>query len=118
MGIASSLKKVANKTIMRFGGDIVIKRTTNAEYDSSTGDLIKDTSSTTVQGLLESVKNQEVNDLISQSDKKLIVSAKDLTFTPTTKDKILISSIEYKIIQIDTDTAQNTDVVYIFYLRT
>tara|TARA_R100000329_G_scaffold21040_1_gene20599 strand:+ start:244 stop:600 length:357 start_codon:yes stop_codon:yes gene_type:complete len=118
MGIASSLKKVANKTIMRFGGDIVIKRTTNSEYDSSTGDLIKDTSSTTVKGLLESVKNQEVNDLIAQTDKKLIVSAKDLTFTPTTKDKILISSIEYKIIQIDTDTAQNTDVVYIFYLRT
>ena len=38
-------------------------------------------------------------------------------FTPTTKDKIIISSIEYSIIQIDTDTVENTDVKYIFYLR-
>jgi len=117
MGIASSLKKVANKTIMRFGGDIIIKRTTNSEYDLSTGDLVKDTSSTTVKGLFEAVSNQEVNDLISQTDKKLNVSAQDLTFIPTTKDVIIISSIEYQIIQIDTDTVENTNVKYIFYLR-
>ena len=118
MGIASSLKNVANKTIMKFGGDIVIKRTISSDYDTTDGSIIKETSTTTIKGFLESVKRTEVNDLISQNDKKVIASGKDLTFTPTTKDKILISSIEYKIIQIDTDTAQNTDVVYIFYLRT
>ena len=118
MGIASSLKKVANKTIMRFGGDIIIRRTTETSYNITDGAIIKDTSDTTVKGLLEKISKTEVNDLISQNDKKVIASGKDLTFTPTTKDKILISSIEYKIIQIDTDTAQNTDVVYIFYLRT
>lgn len=118
MGIASSLKKVANKTIMRFGGDVVIKRTTDTDYDVTDGIINKNTTSTTVKGFLEQVTRTEVNDLISQNDKKVIVSGKDLTFTPTTKDKILISSIEYKIIQIDTDTAENTDVVYTFYLRT
>ena len=118
MGIASSLKKVANKTLMRFGGDITIKRTTESSYDMEDGSISKNTSSTTVKGSLEQVTRQEVNDLISQTDKKLIVSAEDLTFTPTTKDKVIISSIEYKIIQIDTDTAQNIDCVYVFYLRT
>ncbi len=118
MGIASSLKKVANKTIMRFGGDIIIRRTTETSYNITDGAIIKDTSDTTVKGLLEKISKTEVNDLISQNDKKLIVSGQDLTFTPTTKDKILISSIEYKIIQIDVDSAENTDVVYIFYLRT
>tara|TARA_A100001201_G_scaffold57234_1_gene55361 strand:- start:489 stop:845 length:357 start_codon:yes stop_codon:yes gene_type:complete len=117
MGIASSLKKVANKTIMKFGGDIIIRRTTESSYDITDGDVIKDTTDTTVKGLLENVVNSEVNELISQSDKKVNVSAKDLTFTPTTKDKIIISSIEYSIIQIDTDTAENTNVKYIFYLR-
>ena len=117
MGIASSLKKVANKTIMKFGGDIIIRRTTESSYDITNGEIIKDTTDTTVKGLLENVANTEVNDLISQSDKKLNVSAQDLTFKPTTKDKIIISSIEYKIIQIDTDTAENTNVKYVFYLR-
>ena len=117
MGIASSLKKVANKTIMKFGGDIIIRRTTETSYDITDGEIIKDTTDTTVKGLLENVSNTEVNDLISQSDKKLNVSAQDLTFTPTTKDKIVISSIVYKIIKLDTDMAENTDVKYIFYLR-
>ena len=97
MGIASSLKKVANKTIMKFGGDIIIRRTTETSYDITDGAIIKNTTDTTVKGLLENVTNTEVNDLISQNDKKVIASGKDLTFTPTTKDKILISSIEYKI---------------------
>ena len=117
MGIASSLKKVANKTIMRFGGDIIIRRTTETSYNITDGAIIKDTSDTTVKGLLEKISKTEVNDLISQSDKKVNISAQDLTFTPTTKDKIVISSIVYKIIQIDTDMAENTDVKYIFYLR-
>ena len=117
MGIASSLKKVANKTLIRFGGDITIKRTINSSYNMDNGTVVKNTSSTTVKGNLETVSKNEVNDLISETDKKLIVSGQGLTFTPTTKDKILISSIEYKIIRIDVDTAQNTDVVYVFYLR-
>ena len=117
MGIASSFKKVANKTIMKFGGDITIRRTTETSYDITDGEIVKDTTDTTVKGLLENVVSSEVNELISQSDKKVNVSAQDLTFIPTTKDKIIISSIEYSIIQIDTDTAENTDVKYIFYLR-
>ena len=117
MGIASKLKKIANKTIMKFGGDITIRRTTESSYDIADGEIIKDTTDTTVKGLLENVVSSEVNELISQSDKKLNVSAQDLSFTPTTKDKIIISSIEYQIIQIDTDTAENTNVKYIFYLR-
>ena len=102
---------------MKFGGDITIRRTTESSYNITDGQIIKNTTDTTVKGLLENVVNSEVNDLISQSDKKVNVSAKDLTFTPTTKDKIIISSIEYSIIQIDTDTVENTDVKYIFYLR-
>ena len=73
MGIASSLKKVANKTIMKFGGDIIIRRTTETSYDITDGAIIKNTTDTTVKGLLENVTNTEVNDLISQSDKKVNV---------------------------------------------
>ena len=46
MGIASSLKKVANKTIMKFGGDIIIRRTTENSYDITNGEIIKDTTQT------------------------------------------------------------------------
>tara|TARA_R100000149_G_C5863029_1_gene128454 strand:+ start:123 stop:479 length:357 start_codon:yes stop_codon:yes gene_type:complete len=117
MGIASSLKKVANKTIAKFGGDITIQRTTVSTYDTDNGTVVKNKSSVTVKGFIEGVSQTEVNDLISQNDKKLIISAKDLTFVPTTKDMVLIASIEYKILQIDKDTVENSDVKYLLYLR-
>ena len=117
MGIASSLKKVSNKTIMKFGGDITIRRTTQSQYNLEKGENIKIFTDTTIKGFLESVSSSEVNDLISQSDKKVIASGQDLTFVPTTKDKIIISSIEYQIIRIEVDTAENVNVNYIFYLR-
>tara|TARA_Y100000052_G_C2920587_1_gene68009 strand:- start:141 stop:497 length:357 start_codon:yes stop_codon:yes gene_type:complete len=117
MSLAKVFKKVANIPIMKFGGDVIIRRTTESQYDINEGTVLKNSTDTTVKGLLENVINSEVNDLISQNDKKLNVSAQDLTFIPTTKDKIIISSIEYKIIQIDTDTVENTNVKYTFYLR-
>ena len=117
MGIASSLKKATNKTIIKFGGDITIRRTTGNEYNVQTGENVKNKTEKTIKGLLENVTSSEVNDLIAQSDKKVIASAQELTFVPTTKDKIIISSIEYKIIQIETNTAENQNVTYVFYLR-
>ena len=117
MGIATSLKKVINKTVMKFGGDVTIKRTIASEYNAETGEVVKNKTETTIKGLLENVSNSEVNDLITQNDKKVTVSAKDLTFVPTTKDILVISSIEYQIIQIEIETAENINVSYIFYLR-
>jgi len=63
------------------------------------------------------VKRQAGLDLISQDDKKVMVSAGAITFTPTTKDKVIISSIEYKIIQIDKEEQNNIDILYVIYLR-
>ena len=108
----------ASSNILRaFGGSITYQQIATGLYNSSTGTISETITEHTIKGFLENVVNAEVNELISQNDKKLNVSAQDLTFTPTTKDKIIISSIEYKIIQIDTDMAENTDVKYIFYLR-
>ena len=117
MGLASSLKKVSNKTLMKFGGDITIKRTTQSAYNSADGSVVKSQTSATVKGFLEGVTSREVNDLVSQNDKKVMVSAGAITFTPITKDKVIISSIEYKIIQIDKEAQNNIDILYVIYLR-
>ena len=117
MGIASSLQKVANKTLMRFGGDITIKRTIVSSYDPVAGKVVKNQQSVTIKGHLEDVSTVEISDLVSQNDKKVNVAASALTFTPTTKDKVIISSIEYRIIRIDTDVQDNTNIKYLIYLR-
>ena len=117
MGIAKGLKKVSNKTLLRLGGTVTIKRVTESSYDSEEGLVINNTTNTSIKGSLENVSNSEVNDLISQSDKKLTVSAGSITFTPTTKDKIIISSIEYNIIRVDTNEQDNIPIYYDLFLR-
>ena len=61
MGLASSLKKVANKTIMKFGCYIIIKRTTGSSYNATDGSVLKNTTSVTVKGFLENVVNENAD---------------------------------------------------------
>lgn len=117
MSLAKGLKKVSSKTLLRLGGTVTIKRTLNSSYNDTSGEVIKNESSLNIKGNLENVTSVEVNDLISQEDKKLTISAEGLTFTPSTKDKVLISSIEYKIVRVDTNEQDNTAVFYDLFLR-
>ncbi len=117
MGIAKGLKKVSSKTLLRLGGTVTIKRTTNSSYNDATGEVRKNETTLDIKSNLENVSSVEVNELISQEDKKLTISAEGLTFTPTTKDKVLISSIEYKIVRVDTNEQANIAIYYDLFLR-
>ena len=58
-----------------------------------------------------------MNDLIESQDKILTISAGDLTFVPTTKDRVVISSVEFKIISIFVNEQNNTPISFELVLR-
>ena len=117
MGIAKGLKKVSGKTLLRLGGTITLKRLINSSYDDETGEVVRNESTVDVKGNIENVSTVEVNDLISQEDKKITISAEGLTFVPTTSDKIIIVSIEYKIVRVDTKLQDNIPLFYEVFVR-
>ena len=55
--------------------------------------------------------------MIESQDKLLTISAGDLTFAPTTKDRVVISSVEFKIIQVIVNEQNNTPVSFDLILR-
>ena len=67
--------------------------------------------------ILIQFKTSEINDIIKENDKILTIAAKDLEQTPTTSDRVLIASIEYQIIRINTDENDNENIKYEIYLR-
>ena len=71
-----------------------------------------------VEAVFEDVNLREVNELIQAEDKKITISAAAVTAKPTTKDKVLISSIVHNIIRVLTKTSGGTDISYTLYLRT
>ena len=117
MSLANALKKAASASLKKLGGDVTIKRFTGGTYDQASGTFFTNTSDTTIKGVLSNVTRSQVNDLIESQDKQLTISAGDITFAPTTKDRVVISSVEFKIIQVLTNEQNNTAVSFDLILR-
>ena len=117
MSLANALKKAASKTLSKLGGDVTIRRVSTGSYNTTTGAITETTSDTTIKGVLENVSRSQVNDLIESQDKILTISANDITFVPTTKDRVVISSVEFKIISISVNEQNNTPISFELVLR-
>ena len=59
----------------------------------------------------------DLNDIINQEDKRILVAAKDLTSTPTTKDKVVISNVVHQIVDINTEKASGVSVTFTLFVR-
>ena len=117
MSLANALKKAASKTLSKLGGDVTIRRVSTGSYNTTTGAITETTSDTTIKGVLNNVSRSQVNDLIESQDKILTISANDITFIPTTKDRVVISSVEFKIISISVNEQNNTPISFELVLR-
>ena len=117
MALATPLRKVASKLMAKFGGLATIRQVAVGAYNTTTGAAAETNTDTVVRGVLEDVNLREVNDLIQATDKRLIIAAADLTNTPTTADKVLVSSVVHQIIRVDTIEQDNTAITYELILR-
>lgn len=117
MSIANALKKAASKSIKALGGDITYKRVTTGIYNPTTGSMSEVKTDVSIKGVVSNVTRSEVSDLVSSQDKRLTISAGDITFTPTTFDRVVISGTEYKVVQINTNEQDNTPISFDIFLR-
>jgi len=124
MALADSLRKVANKTITRFGGDVTIQYVSLGSYNPTTGTATESVTTQAIKGVLEDVKASELrkpstfeNILIRSDDKKLTIAALNLTQVPTLQDKVVINSITHAIITIETIEQANQAIAYQLILR-
>jgi hypothetical protein len=117
MALATSLRKTASKLMLKFGGVATIRRVTTGAYNTTTGTVSETTADTTVRGVLEDVRLNEVNDLIQAGDKRLLIAAADVANAPTTADEVLISSVTHQVIEVRTIEQDNTPITYELILR-
>jgi hypothetical protein len=117
MALATSLRKTASKLMLKFGGIATIRRVTTGAYNTTTGTVSETTADTTVRGVLEDVRLNEVNDLIQAGDKRLLIAAADVANAPTTADEVLISSVTHQVIEVRTIEQDNTPITYELILR-
>ena len=114
--VQKAIKNLAS--IQGFAQDVTIRTITAGSYNTTTGVISESNRDATVKAVFEDVNMREVNELIQAEDKKITISAGDVTTKPTTKDKVLNSNIVHNIIRVLTKTSGGTDITYTLYLRT
>ena len=117
MALAGSLRKTATKLMSKFGGDVTLRTVTTGVYNPTAGTASETTSDVTIKGVLEDVSAREVNDLIQAGDRRLTIAAADVTASPTTADRIIISSVAYQVVRIATIEQDNQPITYELILR-
>jgi len=116
MGISSALKKVL--TNKKLSADITFRSVAAGSYNTTTGVISETNTDTSIRGVLEDINLREVNELIEATDKKIQIAAASLSSTPTTKDKVIVDSVTYSIIRIETNQFANEKLTFLCYLRT
>ena len=100
MALASSLQKTASKLMGKFGGALTYRRVSGGAYNASTGAITETTTDYNLRGVLQDIKARGVNELIQAGDKRLFIAATDLSVTPSTADRVIISTISHQIINV------------------
>lgn len=115
--LSKSFRKVSSKVINKFGGTVTFKRISSGVYNASSGTVSETITTATIKGIVENVNQREINDLIHDNDKLLTIAASDLSFTPTTTDRVEKDGVNFQIIRINTDENDNQNIKYQIYLR-
>ena len=116
MSIANALKKVLSTK--KLSADITFRSVSAGSYNTTTGVITETNTDTSIRGILEDINNREVNELIEATDKKINIAAASLSSTPTTKDKVIVGSVTYSIIRVETNQLANDKLSFVCYLRT
>ncbi len=116
MGLSSALKKVL--TNKKLAADVTFRSVASSSYNTTTGAITETNTDTSIRGVLEDINLREVNELIEATDKKIQIAAASLSSTPTTKDKVIVGSVTYSIIRIETNQLANNKLTFVCYLRT
>ena len=115
MGLSSALKKVL--TNKKLAADVTFRSVSAGSYNTTTGVITETNTDTSIKGVLEDINNREINELIEATDKKIQIAAASLSTTPTTKDKVIVGSITYSIIRVETNQFANEKLSFVRYLR-
>ena len=115
MGLSSALKKVL--TNKKLAADVTFRSVSAGSYNTTTGVITETNTDTSIKGVLEDINNREINELIEATDKKIQIAAASLSSTPTTKDKVIVGSVTYSIIRVETNQFANEKLSFVCYLR-
>lgn len=113
-----SLLNDAYRLVDKLGKTLTLQKIAEGTYDAETGTIAQTTADTTVKGLVTSYKDIERDGtLITAADRKVTITAKNISVIPEISDKILDGSIVYNIMDVAKVEEAGTIVIYTCRVR-
>jgi hypothetical protein len=117
MASFAKLKNAIPGVLKATGSDITLRFVTIGDYNETNGTVLESNADLLIKALVDNISKTEVNDLINENDKRVLIAAKDVNTTPTTKDKVLINNIVHQIITVDTTEAAGIAITFTLIVR-
>tara|TARA_Y100001980_G_C14545746_1_gene325479 strand:- start:1342 stop:1695 length:354 start_codon:yes stop_codon:yes gene_type:complete len=117
MNIAKSIIKGISTGVKAIGTEVTIVRLSKGVYDEQTGTFCNIDTHVNVKGITGNAIRNKSDNLIESQSKDLTISAGDITFVPTTRDRVIINNINYRIINVITNEQNNKPISFDLILR-
>ena len=101
----------------KFGGAATIRRQITGVYNPTTGTATTTASETAIRGVLQTISQRSVTDMVRATDKVLLIAAADVSAAPTTDDEVIIGGITHQVIKVDTIEQDSIPITYELVLR-
>src|SRR5574342_1286531 len=123
MGLDAALRKAAKAVLGKFGTAVIIRRTTDTAYNTTTRKMSPVTRDYDLKGRLDNYTDRELGFSpitetglrVLANDRKLTIAAADLNITPDVSDKVIIAGEVFEIVNVKSVIA--TDQAAIYELR-
>ena len=118
MGVLDTpLRNAARAVMGALGTSVTIRQVSLGGYNTTTRTATPTNVDTVVKGILEDYVAHEADDTVKLGDRKLTIAAADLSFEPTTQDLVLISSVIYTIVRVESLRATSQPAALVLSIR-
>lgn len=117
MSTDSTVRALAQRAVHGLGQRVTLRRVTVGAYSTATGTVTSTTVEQSLVGRLDEYLDRQMGSTVQVGDRKLILAALDLTWTPLPKDKVDVGEITHDVVAVKQDTAQTLPALYTLQLR-
>lgn len=99
------------------GTEATLRGVTLGTYDPKTGKATDTEVDTTVHGVLQQYRVDELGEGIDTEDRKYLLPASEVTTEPTTEDRLVIGSVLYEIVTVGRIEKHGVAHIYLLQIR-
>lgn len=117
MSLDATIREYARRAVHGLGQPVSVTRTGTVAYDTATGTTSSTDQTQTVVGRLDDYTDREFRGTVKVGDRRVILAAVDLTWSPAPKDTVTIAGQAYDVVTVVQEMAALLPASYTLQLR-